>query len=69
MPATRPIIREPRTTSERMEAAVFAFTEQNKPLAPSMHPGQLFTSEGAGIQVKGQLKGGSFSPVNNSKTR
>lgn len=63
----RPIVREPRSSSERMEAQRFAQVERSKPLAPSVHPGQLFTSEGAGVQIKRPLGGGVFSPLNNTK--
>jgi len=69
MPATRPIIREPRGTSELMEAAAFSIQERLKPLAPSMHPGMLFTSEGAGVPIKPALGGGAYSPVTNAKMK
>lgn len=69
MAALRPIVREPRSSSERMEAARFYIEEHSKPLAPSAHPGALFTTEGAGVQIKGALGGGVYSPTNNSKVR
>lgn len=69
MAALRPIVREPRSSSERMEAARLYIEERSKPIAPSSHPGALFTTEGAGLQLKPALNGGVYSPTNNSKVR
>lgn len=67
MAALRPIVREPRSTSERSEAEVFAIHNALVPVGPTAHPGLLFTTEGAGVQIKGQLRGGFFNPPSNKK--
>lgn len=67
MAKIRPIIREPRTTVETREAAGLFIHERMKPEGVSAHPGQLFTTESAGTQVKAPLGGGAFNPVSNKK--
>lgn len=68
MAAIRPIIREPRSSQERSEAAELFIHERMKAVGPTAHPGILMTVPAvAGVQVKGQLGGGFFNPPSNRK--
>lgn len=68
MGALRPIIREPRSTVESREAAeLFIHERVGFAEAPSAPLNAMFTTDGAGVPLKGALGGGVFNPVRNNK--
>lgn len=70
MPKFRPIIREPRSSQERSEAAELFIHNRMLAVGPTAHPGILMTVPAtAGVQVKGELGGGFFNPPSNRKAR